>query len=69
MTVDDSSGSFKAGRPTVVFDDLIPSGGVYDYDVFDSNQFLLVEQAGDDSAPDGVTVIVNWLDELERRVP
>ena len=30
---------------------------------------LVIETIGDDSAPAGVTVVVNWLDELERRVP
>jgi hypothetical protein len=42
---------------------------IYDYDVFDSERFLMTESAGDDVAPGGVTVVVNWLDELERRVP
>jgi len=69
VMVDDSSGSFKASRPSVVFDDLEPVGGSYDYDVFDSGKFVMLEPVGDDEGLVGVTVIVNWLDELERRVP
>jgi serine/threonine-protein kinase len=67
VSVDDSSGSFRSGRPEIVFDDLSPGGG--SYDVFDSNRFLLIERVGDDSAPAGVTVVVNWFEELERLVP
>ncbi|MCZ6616767.1 MAG: protein kinase [Gammaproteobacteria bacterium] len=69
VVIDDSSGSFRAGRPEVVFDDLSTVSANYDYDVFNSNRFLMVENAGDDPAPAGVTVVVNWLDELARRVP
>jgi len=69
VAIDESSGSFKASRPTVVFDNLNPVGGQYDYDVFDTDEFLLLEPVGDDEGLIGVTVMVNWLDELERRVP
>jgi Tol biopolymer transport system component len=69
VTVDDGAGSFRPSRPTILFDDLSGATGIYDYDVFDSNRFLLIESVGDDTAPEGVTVVVNWLDELERRVP
>jgi serine/threonine-protein kinase len=68
VAVDESSGSFKSGRPEIVFDDLRPSGG-NDYDVFDANRFLLLETVGDGTGPAGVTVVVNWFDELERLVP
>jgi serine/threonine-protein kinase len=68
VPVDESSGSFESGRPEIVFDDLdlVES---YDYDVFDANRFLLVEIVGSGTGPAGVTVVVNWFDELERLVP
>ena len=69
MAVDGSGDSFRAGRPELVLDDLPPSSSLYDYDVLSSTRFLVVENVGDDTAPAGVTVVVNWLDELERRVP
>jgi serine/threonine-protein kinase len=68
VPVDESSGSFKSGRPEIVFDDLrLPDRS--DYDVFDANRFLLLETVGDATGPAGVTVAVNWFDELERLVP
>jgi len=67
--VDESTGSFRASRPKVLFGGLMPASGDFDYDVLDSQRFLVVEDVGDDSAPPGVTVMVNWLGELERRVP
>ena len=68
VAVDESSGTFKSGRPEIVFDDLHPLSA-WDYDVFDANRFLLLETVGDRTGPPGVTVVVNWFDELERLVP
>jgi Tol biopolymer transport system component len=68
VSVDPSTSSFKSGRPEIVFDDL-RAWASDDYDVLDAERFLLVESVGDDSAPAGVTVVVNWFDELERLVP
>jgi len=69
VRVDDSGGSFRTSRPRVLFDDLRTTSASYDYDVLDSKRILVVEDVGDDSSPAGVTVMVNWLAELERRVP
>jgi hypothetical protein len=69
VKVDGDGASFKTSRPEVVFDDLRVMSAIRDYDVFDSKRFLTVESAGDDTSPSGITVVVNWLDELERRVP
>jgi serine/threonine-protein kinase len=68
VAVDNSSTSFKSGRPEMIFDDLGPPTG-YDYDVFDANRFLFLETVGDGNASSGVTVVVNWFDELERLLP
>ena len=40
-----------------------------DYDVLDQDTFVVVELSGDETTPQAVTVVVNWLDELRRRVP
>jgi serine/threonine-protein kinase len=69
VAVDGDSGSFRASRPEIILDGMGAVSVDTDYDVLDSNRFLVVESAGDDSAPQGVTVVVNWLDDLERRVP
>jgi serine/threonine-protein kinase len=68
VTVEGDAGTFTSGRPELLFDDLNTAALASDYDVFDSNRFLVVENAGDDTAPPGVTVVVNWLDDLKRRV-
>jgi Tol biopolymer transport system component len=67
VSIDDSTSSFRNGQSEIVFDDLDPMGS--GYDVLDSDRFLLVEQVGNDAAPAGVTVVVNWFAELERLVP
>ena len=69
VAVEGDAGTFRYGRPEVVFDDLNPALLSYDYDVLDSDRLLIIENAGDDTAPAGVTVVVNWLDDLNRRVP
>ena len=69
VAVDGSGGSFRANGRETLFDDLSNVSANFDYDVMDGEMFLIVEQAGVDSDPPGVTVVVNWLAELERRVP
>jgi serine/threonine-protein kinase len=69
VAVDDSGGSFRVKSRELLFDDLTTTTAVLDYDVLDADRFLLVERAGDDTDPPGVTVVVNWLSELERRIP
>ncbi|NIM00160.1 MAG: hypothetical protein GTN89_04515, partial [Acidobacteria bacterium] len=66
VNIEDDDGSFRSGRPELVFDDL-PLG--LGFDVFDSNRLLLVEPVGTEADFPGVTVVVNWLDELQRLVP
>jgi hypothetical protein len=69
VQVDGGSGSFRVQGRQTLFEDLRTISILMDYDVLDANRFLVVERAGEDSAPVGVTVVVNWLDELKRRVP
>ena len=69
VQIDTSGGSFQVGKPQVLFDDLPAVTGDGDYNVSDAQRFLVVEPAGDETAPAGVTVVVNWLDDLRRRVP
>ncbi len=64
-----ADGSFHAERPQRLFDDVPAATLDGDFDVLDRDTFLLVEPADDEAAAPGVTVVVNWLDELRRRVP
>ena len=69
VDIDTRGGAFKASRPRQVLDGLPSLTSDPDYDVLGSDTFLVIEPAGKENAPKGVTVIVNWLDELRRRVP
>jgi len=69
VQVDSGADSFRASRPRLLFDDLPPVAVDGNYDILDSERLLVVEPAGDDAEPVGVTVVVNWLDDLRRRVP
>jgi dipeptidyl aminopeptidase/acylaminoacyl peptidase len=69
VEVDDRSGGFRASRPTALFGALPQAGSTFNYDVIDADRFLVVERVGDSTAPKGVTVKVNWLADLARRVP
>jgi serine/threonine-protein kinase len=69
VQVDSGADSFRASRPRLIFDDLPPVNVDGNYDVLDSERLLIVEPAGDDVEPVGVTVVVNWMDDLRRRVP
>jgi serine/threonine-protein kinase len=69
VDVDVRGDSFQASRPRLVLDGLPSLTTDPDYEVLDSDTFLVVELAGDDTAPQAATVVVNWLDELRRRVP
>jgi serine/threonine-protein kinase len=62
-------GTLDAGRREEVLDDIPPSNLNGDYDVLDRDRFLLVEPAEPEKVAPGVTVVVNWLDDLARRVP
>ena len=69
VDIDMRGESFQASRPRLVLDGFPPLTTDIDYDVLDNDTFLVVEFAGDETAPQAVTVVVNWLDELRRRVP
>ena len=69
VDIDMRGESFQASRPRLVLDGFPPLTTNIDYDVLDNDTFLVVEFAGDETAPQAVTVVVNWLDELRRRVP
>ena len=66
---DAGSGNLRWSRPQVIFDGL-PSteiGGT-NYDVLDSTRFLLIQAIEEQDLPAGVTVVVNWQQDLSRRV-
>ena len=68
VRIDTSGEGFRADRPQVVLQGLPAATVDGDFDVLDSERFLVVEPAEAESAPNGVTVVVNWLEDLRRRV-
>jgi hypothetical protein len=71
VPVQTSGPQFSSGRPAKVFDTKY-SGNFYSYDVTpDGLRFLMMKEssAGDRSHPPNMVVVLNWFEELRRRVP
>jgi serine/threonine-protein kinase len=65
--------SFTAGKPRVLFEGpyLLAPGTTPNYDLSrDGQRFLMVKpnEAGE-AAPTQINVVLNWFEELKRRVP
>ena len=74
MAVDISTQpSFAAGKPRMLFEGqfALARGTSPNYDVsLDGQRFLMVKPAGQEqSAPSQINVVLNWFEELKRRVP
>ncbi len=67
--------SFTAGNAEVLFEEHYYAGGPSavgrTYDISrDGQRFLMIKESEQDmSAPMSMTVVLNWLEELEARVP
>ena len=66
MSVDVATGTaFRAGTPRMLFEKAST-----DYDVApDGRRFLMLKPAATITDPNELHVIVNWFDDLRRRVP
>ena len=75
--IDERDGSLVVGSPAVVFDDRYrldtggAAGGVANYDISpDGNRFVMVEEPNTPASTEPrLNVILNWGDELKRRLP
>ena len=66
----DDASAFRAGTPRLLFDDFDRSRLTSGYDVAPNGEAVLAPSSIQDDAPlDRITVLVNWLDEVERIVP
>jgi Tol biopolymer transport system component len=64
--------SFSAGKPRVLFEGAyVPTPRSFqNYDVSpDGQRFLMVKATEQAQAPTQINVVLNWLEELRRRVP
>ena len=69
VPVETSGAQFTFGRPAKVFDTKY-SGNFYSYDVTSDGRFLMMKDslADDRSQPRGLVVVLNWFEEVKRRV-
>ncbi|MDP2319399.1 MAG: hypothetical protein Q8O42_08695 [Acidobacteriota bacterium] len=70
----DTANGFSAGRPTRLFDGsyvttISSMAGAVDYDIAADGRFLLVKPSAEEQASGHLNVVLNWADELARRVP
>jgi hypothetical protein len=69
----DTTRGFSAGKPRVLFERRYVAGGLdvmgLDYDFAPDGRFLMLKPSADELAPRGLHVVLNWVDELKRRVP
>jgi hypothetical protein len=68
-----TTGGFSAGKPVPLFEgryavDFAPEAGL-DYDLAADGRFLMIKPSEEEQAPRRLNVVVNWVDELARRVP
>jgi hypothetical protein len=63
---------FSAGEPKMVFEGayVMSPRSLPDYDVSpDGQRFLMVKASEQGAKPERINVVVNWFEELRRRVP
>jgi Tol biopolymer transport system component len=70
----DMTRGVSTGKPRMLFDAGAYVGGDsdvmgLDYDVAPDGRFLMLKPSADEQAPRGLHVVLNWVDELMRRVP
>jgi eukaryotic-like serine/threonine-protein kinase len=67
MAVDvETQPAFRAGRPRLLFE----APHLWSYDVApDGTRFLMIRRDPSESGPPRVNVVLNWFEELKRRVP
>ena len=68
----DTAHAFSAAKPVLLFEgryiiDFATLG--LDYDVAPDGRFLMMKPSEEEQAPPRLNVVLNWVDELTRRVP
>ncbi|MGE5717438.1 MAG: TolB family protein, partial [Acidobacteriota bacterium] len=66
----ETKSTFRAGRPRMLFEGHYLGGRTSSYDIApDGTRFLMIKPDPDESGPAHVKVVLNWFEEVERRVP
>jgi hypothetical protein len=69
MTVDvEMKPTFRPGRPRMLFEGRFLDNARYDVSP-DSQRFLMIKPDPAESGPAHVNVVLNWFEEVKRRVP
>jgi hypothetical protein len=63
--------TFSPGSPKVLFEgEYVPPGSLANYDISpDGQHFLMIQDATPAQALTQINVVLNWFEELKRRVP
>ena len=64
--------TFSAGKPRMLFEGpYLPTAGLSpNYDVSaDGQRFLMVKSSEQEQTPTQINVVLNWFEELKRKVP
>jgi len=62
--------TFRAGKPHVLFSSAYDTQEASPYDVApDGKRFLMIKPDPEESGPAHVKVVLNWFEEVKRRVP
>jgi serine/threonine-protein kinase len=71
MIVDvETKPTFRAGRPRTLFEWRYVESGINSYDVApDGTRFLMIKEDPAELGPAQVKVVLNWFEEVKRRVP
>ena len=72
MTVDVTmQPAFSAGKPRVLFEGhyMMGPSSPANYDVSPDGQRFLMVKAREEATPTQINIVLNWADELKRRVP
>ena len=67
----DMAHGFAAGKPVILFDGpyFVDQLTGLDYDVAPDGRFLMIKPSEEEQAPPRLNVVLNWVEELSRRVP
>jgi hypothetical protein len=69
----DTTHGLNTGTPIAMFEGpYVMDGfdtGAFNYDVSPDGRFLMIKPSPEEAAPPRLNVVINWLDELTRRVP
>jgi hypothetical protein len=65
----DLASGFRTAKPAMLFEGRYVNDLALDYDVAPDGRFLMIKPSDEELVPAQLDVVVNWREELARRVP